>query len=120
MAAPNPNPPAGPAVACNNENGNFIMEYNTNRLEMLGFAMKLRRWLAMPHEQQNEVRNEILLMFREFGRANPNAGLGEMEGLQLLLRLAQPNATASTTEFAHAVSRHQVLVNAFRKIRDYI
>ena len=112
------NPPAGPGVC--NENGNFIMEYNTNRLEMLGFAMKLRRWLAMPNEQQQEVRNEILLMFREFGRANPNAGLGEMEGLQLLLRLGQPNAVASTTEFAHAVSRHQVLVNAFRKIRDYI
>ena len=117
MPNQNPNPPA---VPCQDNNGNFIMEYNTNRLEMLGFAMKLRRYLAMPNEQQQEVRNEILMMFREFGRANPNAGLGEMEGLQLLLRLGQPNAIASTTEFAHAVSRHQVLVNAFRKLREYI
>ena len=112
--APNPPPPN---AVCNNQ---IVMEYNANRLEMLGCAMKLRRFLVMPSEQTNELRNEILTIFREFARAFPNAGLGEMEGLQMFLRLGQAAVPQSTTEFALAIAPHQPLVNAFRRLREYI
>ena len=111
--AENNNPAAG-APNCNAP----LMEYNTARLELIGIATRLRTFVMnMTHIQQNDFRNELCAMFREFHRAYPNAGLTEFEGLRLVMELGLNGERAgSYAEFAMRIAPHQTLVQAFRRL----
>ena len=119
MAENNPNQPAG-VPNCNVNNP--LMEYNTARLEMIGLATRLRTLLlGMTPTQQNDFRNEMCTLFREFHRAYPNAGLTEFEGLRLVMELGlTPERAGSYTEFAARVAPHQILVQAFRRLANIL
>jgi hypothetical protein len=115
----NNDPGAGPGVPpCNPPVNQPLMEYNTSRLEMLGLATRLRTFLlGMSNAQQNDFRNEICTLFREFNRAYPAAGISEFEGLRLVMELGTNGERAgSYAEFASRISPHQVLVQAFRRL----
>ena len=114
--APPCNPPAN--IAANQP----LMEYNTTRLEMLGLATRLRTFLlGMSNTQQNDFRNEICTLFREFNRAYPTAGLPEFEGMRLVMELGTNGERAgSYTEFASRIATHQILVQACRGCRAQI
>lgn len=103
---------------CNPPLNQPLMEYNTARLEMLGLATRLRTFLlGMSITQQNDFRNEICTLFREFNRAYPNAGISEFEGLRLVMELGTNGERAgSYAEFASRIAPHQILVQAFRRL----
>ena len=114
---PNPNAPANEPVV-----NHPLMEYNNARLEMLALAMKLRVFLLhMSQAQQNDFRNEICSLFREFNRAFPTANLPEYEGMRLVMALGEANERAgSYAEFAGRIAPHTPLVQAFRKLTQFI
>jgi hypothetical protein len=114
MAENNANAP----VNCNVNVNAPLMEYNTSRLEMIGLATRLRTFLLnMTPIQQNDFRNEMCTLFREFNRAYPAAGLSEFDGLRLVMELGQNAERAgSYAEFATRIAPHQILVQAFRRL----
>lgn len=96
-----------------------IVEYNTGRLEMLAFAQNLRRWLGVDAQLRAEFEMEFRVLFREFARAYPNAGVGELDAVQMILRLTS-GAPGATTEFAHRIAGHPYLLAAMRQLAGQI
>jgi hypothetical protein len=132
MNAPGGPPPVnGPAVGPNdpqcvvplaaNPAGQPVLEYNGNRLELLVFFQNLGRWLRTTDNgfrQQFEM--ELRTLFREFARAYPAAGIGEIDAVQLVLRLQQIGGGGGTeAEYAQRIAPHQALVQILRRLKDY-
>jgi hypothetical protein len=84
-------------------------EINSTHFEMMVVATKLRTFFQCQEgDVQNELRNEIASMFRV-------AGLGDYEGIRLIVDI-QSHRAGAVTEFARRVSDNAPLVAALRRI----
>ena len=90
------------------------------RMETVGIVVKLRKFLLdLPTDVRGEVRNEIGSYFREFERQNPNAGIGEIDGLRVVLDLVN-GRNGALQEFVSIISKHNMLFIGLQKLVYHI
>ena len=99
------------------------VDYNVARLELLVILSKLRRHLGEDQQLRGEFEMELRVLFREFARSYPNAGIGELDAVQLVLRLttnAPGGHATAAAEFAQRLAGHPFLVAAFRSFAKHL